>query len=212
MLKRLIGIAVVSGLLPVLGVACDDETFVTPRGAPNAIQGEEPSEKWSDYLGAAYYGGMAAYRNEEYGLRTWYTKRWEEYSPEGIDEEVEFYTGFRDPTVDDFQENIVVMLPSYGDISLASLVGTLTEEFQSEGSLVSHVDTTLNGKDGHEWVLSWPSAGRSTFAGQKQRQVVLKVNGGWYQLTCSALAEEFDTHADQCEKMINSLQVVAESP
>ena len=133
-------------------------------------------------------------------------------SPEGIDEEVEFYTGFRDPTVDDFQENVVVMVPMYGDISLVSLVDTLTEGYQSVGALVSHTDTTLNGKDGHEWVLSWPSGSGLAFADQKQRQVVLKAESGWYQLTCSALADQLDAHAENCESIINSFQVVASSP
>ena len=121
---------------------------------------------------------------------------------------MEFYTGFRGSTVDDFQENIVVMVPPYGDMSLASLVDVVSGGYQSFGALVSDTDTTVNGEDAHEWVLSWP-LGRAglTFAGQKQRLVVLNAKSGWYQLTCSALAEQYDAHKDTCETIINSFKV-----
>ena len=214
MLKRVAGIAVIFGLLPLLGVACTEETpsTSTQQGRLGAEEEELP-KGWANYQWAAVNQGWAAYRNEEHGFRFWYPKTWEEYSPEGIDEEVEFYTGFRDPTVDDFQENIVVMVPPYGEMSLASLVDVVSGGYLPLGALVSEADTTVDGKDGHEWVLSWPSGGGLTFADQKQRQVVLNTKGGWYQLTCSALAEQFDTHADTCERIINSLQVdLARSP
>ena len=121
---------------------------------------------------------------------------------------MEFFTGFRDSTVDDFQENIVVMVPPYGETSLASLVDVVSGGYQSFEALVSDTDTTVNGEPGHEWVLSWPS-GRAglTFAGQAQRIVVLNAESGWYQLTCSALAEQFDAHKGTCETIINSIKV-----
>ncbi len=130
-----------------------------------------------------------------------------QYSPEGIDEEVEFYTGFRDSIVDAFQENIVVMVPPYGDMSLASLTDLVNGPYQALGALVSDTDTTVNGEDGHEWVLSWPSGSGFSFAGQKQRLVVLNAKGGWYQLTCSALAEQYDAHVDTCDTIINSFRL-----
>ena len=171
-------------------------------------QAELPApDKWATYQWAAYNEGWAAYRNEEHGLRFWHPKNWEQYSPEGIAEEVEFSIGFRDPTVDDFQENIVVIVPPYGDMSLDALVDVVSGGYVPLGALVSNTHATLNGKDGHEWILSWPSGGGLTFADQKQRQIVLNGETGWYQLTCSALAEQFDAQADTCEKIIDSLQV-----
>ena len=120
---------------------------------------------------------------------------------------MEFFTGFRDSTVDDFQENIVVMVPPYGDMSLASLVDVVGGVFQSLEGLVSDTDTTVNGEDGHEWIFSWPLERGFTFEGQKQRLVILNANGGWYQLTCSALAEQYDDHEDTCNTIINSFKV-----
>ncbi len=151
--------------------------------------------------------GWAIYQDEEYGFHFWYPNGWEQYSPEGIAEEVEFSTAFRDPTVDDFQENILIMVPPYGSMSLSSLVDLVNRPFQSQGALVSDRDTTVNGEDGHEWILSWPSREGLTDAGQKQRLVVLNAKGGWYQLRCSALAEQYDAHADTCDTIINSFRV-----
>ena len=99
------------------------------------------------------------------------------------------------------------MVPPYGDVSLASLVDVLGGGYQAFGALVSDTSTTVNGEDGHEWVLSWPSGGGLTFAGQKQRLVVLNAKGGWYQLTCSALEDQYDAHKDTCETIINSFKI-----
>ena len=195
MLKRVVGIAAILGLLPFLAVACGGAATPTPTPSPSGDIREGPPQGW------------AVFQNEECGFRFWHPEGWEQYSPEGIAEEVEFFTGFRDSTVDDFQENIVVLVPPYGDTSLASLVDVLSGGYQSQEVLVSDTDTTVNEEKGHEWVVSWPSGGGFTFADQKQRLVVLNAKGGWYQLTCSALAEQYDAHEDTCDTMINSFKV-----
>ena len=202
-IKRVASIAVILGLLPFLAVACGEAGSPSPTLSPTAkltpstsgVLGEEPPEGWESY------------QNEEHGFRFWYPEEWEQYSPEGISEEVEFYTGFRDSNLNDFQENIVVMVPPYGEMSLASLVDVVTGGYQPLGALVSDTDTTVNGEDGHEWVLSWPSGGGFTFQGQKQLLVVLNTKSGWYQLVCSALAEQYDDYEDTCETIINSIKV-----
>ena len=121
-IKRVASIAVILGLLPFLAVACGEAGSPSPTLSPTAkltpstsgVLGEEPPEGWKSY------------QNEEHGFRFWYPEEWEQYSPEGISEEVEFYTGFRDSNLNDFQENIVVMVPPYGEMSLASLVDVVT--------------------------------------------------------------------------------------
>ncbi len=167
----------------------------TPTPSPGGVLREEPPEGW------------AAYQNEEQGFRFWYPEGWEQYSPEGISGEIEFYIGFRDSTEDDFQENIVMMVPPYGDMSLASLVDLLSGVYEPLGVPVSDTDTTVNGVDAHEWVVDWPLGGGFTDAGQKQRFVVLNAKGGWYMLRCSALSEQYDAYADTCDKIINSFRV-----
>ena len=167
----------------------------TPTPSPSGDLEEDPPEGW------------AAYQNEEYGFRFWYPERWEQYSPEGIDEEVEFFTGFRDSTMDDFQENFVVMVPPYGDMSLESLGELLKGALQSFGALESDRYTTVNGEVGYEWILNWPSEEGFTYAGQKQRFIVLDTTAGWYQLGCSALEEQYAAHADTCDMIINSFKV-----
>ena len=183
MLPRIAGTAVILGVVLLLGVGC------------GATEGETP------------LGGWAVYQNEEYGFRIWHPNGWERYTSEGVAEEVEFSTAFRDPTVDDFQENILIMVPPYGDMSLSSLVDTLNTPLQSLGALVSDRDTTVNGEDGHEWILSWPSREGFTDAGQMQRLVVLSAKSGWYQLRCSALAQQYAAYEDTCDTMINSFRV-----
>ena len=203
MLKRVAGIAVILGLLPFLGVACGEEatptptpsSTATPTPSPSGVLGEEPPEGW------------VVYQNEEHGFLFSYPEGWEQYSPEGISEEVEFFTGFRDSSLDDFQENIVVMVPPYGDMSLASMAEVLSGGFLPLGVLVSEAGTTVNGEAGHEWVLSWPSRGGFTMPGQKQRIVVLNTKSGWYQLMCSALAEQYDAFENTCQMMIDSFKV-----
>jgi len=167
----------------------------TPTPSPGGDLREDPPDGW------------AAYQNEEQGFRFWYPEGWEQYSPEGIDEEVEFYTGFRDSTKDDFQENILMMVPPYGDMSLASLVDLVNGVYELLGVPASDTETTVNGVDGHEWVVNWPLEGGFTDAGQKQRFVVLKAKGGWYQLRCSALSEQYDAYEDTCDKIIESFIV-----
>ena len=99
MLKRVAVIPVIL-VLPFLGVACGEEatptptpsSTATPTPSPSGVLGEEPPEGW------------VVYQNEEHGFLFSYPEGWEQYSPEGISEEVEFFTGFRDSTLDDFQE------------------------------------------------------------------------------------------------------------
>ena len=195
--------AIILGMLPFLGVSCGESASPTPTASPTAT----PTPSPPGVLREGPPEGLAAYQNEERGFRFLYPAGWEQYSPEGIDEEVEFYTGFKDSTVDDFQENIVVMVPPYGDMSLATLVDVVTGGYQATGALVSDADTTVNEEDGHEWVVSWPSGRGFTMAGQKQRTLVLKTKSGWYQLTCSALADQYDAHEETCDTIINSFQV-----
>ena len=203
MLKKLAGMVIILGLLPAVGVTCGEVASPTATPLSTVTQTTSPLGEFGEEPPV----GLAVYQNEEHGFSFWYPEGWQQYSLEGIDEEVEFFTGFRDSAVDDFKENIVVMVPPYGDVSLASLVDVLGGGYQAFGALVSDTSTTVNGEDGHEWVLSWPSGGGLTFAGQKQRLVVLNAKGGWYQLTCSALEDQYDAHKDTCETIINSFKI-----
>lgn len=101
----------------------------------------------------------------------------------------------------------MVMVPPYVDMNLASLVDVAGGVNQSLEGLVSDTGTTVNGEDGHEWIFSWPLEGGFAFAGQKQRLVILNAQGGWNQMTCTALVEQYDAFEDTCNTIINSFKV-----
>ena len=113
-----VGIAAILVLLPLLAVACGGAATPTPTQSPTVtptplptgnIQ-EEPPEGW------------VASQNLEHGFRFWHPEGWEQYSPEGIDEEVEFFTGFRDST----DRDVEVWEDRNGDVA----VGILEERNQ----------------------------------------------------------------------------------
>ena len=144
--------------------------------------------------------GWKTYHNDEHGFSLYYPKDWEKIYPAGA------IIGFRDPEVDEFQENVVIVIESCGDMSLEEYIAANKEsvlQIIPGANITDEKDIEVQGRKGHEWILRWTMEGFNL----KQKQAIFVAHEKGYSLTCSALEGTYSEYANTFNEIINSFVI-----
>jgi len=144
--------------------------------------------------------GFKAYQNAEYGFRLYYPEHWQKGNIAGT---VVYFTN---PDIDEFQADIYVSIESSNDTTLEEYIvaskASVTYIFE-DATLSNERSIEVQGRTGHEWVLSWTLEGIQL----KMKQVFFITNGKFYNLNCTATEYYYDDYVDTFDTVINSFKI-----
>jgi len=144
--------------------------------------------------------GWKSYRNDEHGFQVYYPDDWEKMYPAGA------IVGFRDSQVDEFQENVVVVIESCNGMDLEQYVAANRENLLLIIPGVTISDDRyieVQGRQGHEWIIRWTLEGVNL----KQKQVAFVAHEKGYSLTCSASEGTYSEYAYTFNEIIDSFVI-----
>jgi hypothetical protein len=144
--------------------------------------------------------GWKTYQNEEHGFSLYYPEDWEQTYAAGTT------VAFASPDVDEFRENVNVVVESCGDMGLEEYVAANKQSMPQiiPGARISNEKPVeVHGREGYEWILRFSTQGFDL----KDKQVCFVAHGKGYVLTCTALESTYDQYADTFHEMVYSFVI-----